>query len=541
MHRNAYLVLFLLLWTPMGQTAVAPPNIVLLFGDDLGRYASIYRDSSRATPNDVVQTPNIDKIAREGTTFWNAFVSAPSCTPSRAALVSGRHFFRNGSHSQLHSPWKKGAPDPWDQVKGFPLLLQDHGYHIGWSYKMHISEDRMGGATRNYRKAGSRFNNFSEHMSAAKDPLEEKAALLNEVRKNCSAFLEDRKKDQPFFYWFNPTNTHRTWVKGSGKKLWGINPDNLKGKLPKFLPDEPEIREDIADYLGEVQAFDSAVGVITEELRTRGLLDNTLLVVSGDNGIPGFTRGKTTLYDFGTQVPLIMRFPSRVGSGITVQEPVSLVDLAPTFLYLADIYATPDMNGQDLIPLTSGKIRHQPSAGRGFAISGREVHFSTAREGNLPYPARSLRTSEFLYIRNFKPDRNPMGDPGVLDGPTLPSDRDLEFVTGLGYADMDAGPFKSWIIKHKSDQKYSLLTTLALGKNPPEELYHIPTDPDQMHNLSEKPTFQKKRIELRHKLEVELKINGDPRLSDEFDRPPYLRPPNPAKEQPSGNNRSRKQ
>ncbi len=398
MRKNLWTIFVILASVPPLVGASKTPNIVLLFGDDLGRYASVYRDPSIPSPNDILYTPNMDRVAREGTTFWNAFVSVPSCTPSRAALISGRHFFRNGSHSQLHSPWQKGAtPDPWEKVSGFPLMLQAAGYHIGWSYKMHISEDRMGGAKRNYRKAGVRFNNFSENVSAAKDLGAEKEKLLGEVRKNASAFFDDRKPDQPFFYWFNPTNTHRTWEKGSGKAIWGLNPEALKGKLPKFLPDEPEIREDVADYLGEVLAFDAAVGVILDELKSRGLLENSLVVVSGDHGIPGFTRGKTNLYDFGTQVPLIMRLPGKIAQGKIVRQPVSLIDLAPTFLELAGLKPTPDMNGQNLLPLANPSSTQEEPSGRGFAITGRETHFHTARGQNLSYPSRAIRTKEFLY------------------------------------------------------------------------------------------------------------------------------------------------
>ncbi|MEI6323943.1 MAG: sulfatase [Gemmataceae bacterium] len=516
-------ILVVLAPVPLLVGAQTAPNIVLLFGDDLGRYASVYRDPARPSPNDILNTPNMDRIAREGTTFWNAFVSVPSCTPSRAALISGRHFFRNGSHSQLHSPWQKGTtPDPWEKVVGFPLMLKEQGYHIGWSYKMHISEDRMGGSGRNYRKAGSRFNNFSENVTAAKNPVTEKEKLLGEVRKNASDFLADRKPDQPFFYWFNPTNTHRTWEKGSGKAIWGLNPESLKGKLPKFLPDEPEIREDVADYLGEVLAFDAAVGVILDELKARGLLENTLVVVSGDHGIPGFTRGKTNLYDFGTQVPLLMRYPGKIAAGKIVRQPVSLIDLAPTFLELAGLKPTPDMNGQNLLPLAKSTSAKEESGGRGYVLTGRETHFHTARGQNLSYPSRAIRTPEYLYIINFKADRFPMGDAKALgDGP-IPTDKALEFITGLGYADLDAGPFKAWLIKHKNDPAYGKYLDWAVGKRPEEELYLVTEDPDQLVNLAASSSHQAIRKDLRGKLLEILKANDDPRLKDAFDKPPYL-------------------
>jgi len=499
------------------------PNIVLLFGDDLGRHASAYRDPAKPDMNDLVSTPHMDRLAREGTLFLNAFVNVPSCTPCRASLVSGRYFFRNGSHSQLHSPWVQGSPDPWAQTRGFPLALAETGYHIGWTYKMHISEDRMGGPARNYRKAGGRFNNYSEALTAAKDMATEKTKLLNEVGANFESFLKDRKPNQPFFYWFNPTNTHRTWVKGSGKKLWGLDPDSLKGKLPKFLPDVPEVREDLTDYLGEVQAFDAAVGVILKKLEETGELDRTLVVVSGDHGAPGFTHGKCTLYDFGTRVPLIMRHPSRVAAGRRVREPVSLIDLAPTFLESASAKPLPDANGQSLVPMIRPGERPREFQTRNCVFHGREVHFHTARAGNLPYPSRAIRTPDYLYIVNFHPERYPMGDPLSLAKTSLPDQKTLEFNTGVGYADMDAGPFKAWMVQHASDPQYSRFAEWAFGKRPSEELYRLSDDPDQVVNLAEKTEMASVKKELRDRLFAELRANQDPRLEqDRFDFPPYL-------------------
>ncbi len=488
------------------------PNIVLAFADDLGRYSSAYRRAGLPSVNDHLQTPAMDRIAAEGALFWNAFVSAPSCTPSRAALLSGRHFFRNGSHAQLHHPWNgDNAKDPWNEVRGFGLMLANAGYHIGWSYKMHVSEDRMGGKKRNYQPAGKDFNHFSQFVSEAEDMATAKARLLDEVRGNFSAFLADRKQDdQPFFYWFNPTNTHRPWQQGSGRKLWGIEPDKLQGLLPAFLPDEPEIREDFADYLGEAMAFDAGVGVLLAALEQRGLLDNTLVVVSGDHGAPGFPRGKTNLYDFGAQVPLLMRLPGKITAGRQIEAPVSLLDLAPTFLRAAGLKPSPDMNGQNLLPaLAAGG---DTSKLRGWVIVGRETHVNTAREGNLPYPQRALRTRDHLYVVNFKPDRWPVATP-----PLNAAD------TGKRRMDIDFGPTRSWFVAREGDARIEELWQLGFGLRPEEEMYDLSKDPDQMHNLAGISAYDSLRAELREQLLAELRDNEDPRLdNDAFDRPPYV-------------------
>ena len=247
----------------LARTPDQKPNIVLLFADDLGRYASAYSHPEIPSVNDIVSTPTFDRIAKEGALGWNVFVSAPSCSPSRAALISGRHFFRNGSHSQLHTPWHGNrSQDPWNEVKGFALLLQQGGYHIGWSHKMHISEDRMGGRQNNFRQASGKVNQFSQTVSGAiGTPADEatiekaKQKLFDECRGNFKAFLAKRKPGQPFYYSFHPTNPHRKWTKGSGKNLWGLNPDTLARVMPPFLPNVPEVREDLADYLGEGMAL----------------------------------------------------------------------------------------------------------------------------------------------------------------------------------------------------------------------------------------------------------------------------------------------
>ena len=138
-----------LLAVPSFARCAERPNILVLFADDLGRYASAYSDPDAPSPNDVIRTPAFDRVATEGAIFENAFVSSPSCTPSRGSLYTGRHFFRNGSASQLHNPWAKGYPDPFAEVKGMPNTLAEAGYHVGWAHKWHLRESLCGGKTHN--------------------------------------------------------------------------------------------------------------------------------------------------------------------------------------------------------------------------------------------------------------------------------------------------------------------------------------------------------------------------------------------------------
>jgi N-sulfoglucosamine sulfohydrolase len=501
--------------------AAESPNILLLFADDLGCYASAYADPERPSPNDIIKTPAFDRVANEGAIFQNAFVSVPSCTPSRAALNTGRHFFRNGSHAQLHHPWQKGAPDPFDKIKGMPLVLRDGGYHIGLTYKLHMRESIIGGKENIYNKAGGDLNQFSQFLTKSKDKTAAKQKVLEEVRGNFRDFLAKREKGQPFFYSFNPTNTHRQWTLGSGKNLWGLNPDDLKGKMPPVLPDEPLIREDMADYLGEAMAFDAACGALIKMVEDMGELDNTIVVISGDHGIPGFPRGKCNVHDLGSRVLLAIRWPEKIAAGRNVKLPVSLIDITPTFLAAASLESPDDPNGQSLLPaLGPGG---DDSKLRGWALIGREVHVGHAREGNLPYPVRALRTPDFLYVRNFKSDRWPMGDPYKVTDTSEPSYDQLANQTHCAFADIDASPTKAWMVEHRKDAGMESFVEFAWGKRPAEELYDLQKDPDQMKNVASNPEYAGKLEKLREQLTQELKANEDPRLIDDaFDRAPRL-------------------
>lgn len=286
---NGYALLKLLaivLWSALARPALAQePNILFLFADDWGRYASAYAVHH---PSDglqqLVRTPNIDRIAKKGVLFRNAFVSAPSCTPCRSALLSGQHFWRTGQASIL-----QGAK--WDpNIPAFPLLLHQAGYHIGESYKVWgpgTPNDAPYGAGKfAYEKSGRRINDFSENATKLIEQgstfKQAKQTLLDEMAGNFDEFLQARPEGKPFCYWFGPTNVHRQWIQGSGKSLWGFNPDDFQGKLPPFLPDVPIVRQDLADYFGEIAAFDAAVGVLLDRLESSGLADSTMVIISGD-------------------------------------------------------------------------------------------------------------------------------------------------------------------------------------------------------------------------------------------------------------------
>ncbi|MEZ6057828.1 MAG: sulfatase [Planctomycetaceae bacterium] len=499
------------------------PNILFAFADDWGRYASIYGEQRPGGISDVVKTPHFDRVAREGVLFTNAYVNAPSCTPCRSSLLSGQYFWRTGQGAIL-----QGAV--WDdKIPSYPLLLQDQGYHIGYTYKVWgpgtPTNAPYGAGKNSYGKRGGQFNSFSQFVSARDDIEAAKQVLYEQVRGNFQDFLGARKEGEPFCYWFGPTNCHRTWTQGSGKKLWGIDPDSLQGKLPKFLPDIPIVREDVADYLGEVQAFDAGLGVLLSELERIGELDNTLIVVSGDHGIPGMPRGKCNLYDLGTQVALAVRWGGAVPSGRVVEDFVCLPDLAPTFLEAAGVSRPDVMTAQSLLPVLRSEKSGQVDPTRDHVLIGRERHVAAAREGSLPYPQRAIRNSSYLYIRNFHPERAPMGDGPHIGKPDaeMPPYEKLRDRTFEAYSDLDASPTKAWIATHRQEPEMLPFFEFAFGYRPEEEMYDIRVDPDHLVNLARNPDYASQRRDLETQLFNELSATGDPRILEK--NPRYESPP----------------
>ena len=504
------------------------PNILFLFADDWGRHASVLsKIDGDGSVNDVVQTPNFDKVASRGVLFRNAHVSAPSCTPCRSALLTGSHFWQTGTGSIL-----RGAVYD-SSIPSFPPLLRVQGYCVGYSHKVwspgtppnspFTKEERYG-------SKGGRINQFSQTVTkliSKGTPRETaKRTILNEVRGNFRDLLDNCDKNQPFCYWFGPTNVHRKWIKGSGKDLWGIDPNSLQGKMPDFLPDVPEVRQDLADYFGEIAAWDAAVGALLDELEKANLTENTLIVISGDHGAPGFPHGKCNLYSFGTGVCLSVTGPGVVGSRV-VDDMVSLIDLAPTFLEAAKIKPPESMTGRSLWPLLHSKKSGFIDQTRDCVFTGRERHVETARADFTPYPQRAIRTQDYALIMNFRPDRWPIGDPYRLREGPEPTVEELETNTRITLADEDAGPTKAWLIKARKTDPWKKHFEKVYGKRPLIELFDLKSDPHEMHNLAGHQQYAALEEELTKRLLDEMQRTGDPRLIREgefYETPPMAGP-----------------
>lgn len=184
------------------------------------------------------------------------------------------------------------------------------------------------------------------------------------------------------------------------------------------------------------------------------------------------------------------------------------------------------MTGGSLLGVLKSAASGQVDPSRSFAIVGRERHVAAAREGCLPYPQRAIHTSAFVYIRNFRPERTPMGDGpgfGLPDGP-MPDYVSLREDTFAAFADMDASPTKAWIATHRDEPGMARFLRFAFGPRPAEELYDLRSDPHQMENLAGDPAFAAVKRELSEKLIGVLEATGDPRVSGDgmtFEKPPF--------------------
>ncbi len=513
----------------LAQETLPRPNVLFVFADDWGRYASIYGKREPGTINDVVKTPHFDALAEKGVLFTRAFVNAPSCTPCRSSLLSGQYFWRTGRGAIL-----QGAV--WDSsIPTFPLLLEKSGYAIGHTGKVWSpgtpANAPIGAQRTGHNKAGRQFNDFSEALDKATDEAATREKLLTEVRGNFEGFLKQRPGDKPFCYWWGPTNTHRTWIKGSGKRFWNIDPESLKGRMPKHLPDVTEVREDVADYLGEVQALDAGLGELLRVLEETGEASRTLVIVSGDHGMPGVPGGKCNLYDLGTRVSLAICCPDRIPGGRIVDDFVCLPDLAPTILEAAGVDVPKVMTGKSLLNVLKSDRSGTVDETRDFVVTGRERHVAAARLELRPYPQRAIRTADFLYIRNFAPDRWPMGTaPGYGTIGMMPDAESLETTTFGAFADMDASPTKSWLITHVNDNSENQIWfDRAFAQRPAEELFDLRADPDQIRNVAQDSKYAEVRKQLSERLMGILKETNDPRVTTDppaFEQSPFTDKPN---------------
>ena len=462
------------------------PNFVFIIADDQSwPHMSAYGD-------EVVKTPAFDRIAEEGVLFTHSYTATPSCTGSRSAVLSGQDIWRLREAGILH-----GSIPP--DIPMMPLILEDAGYFVGWTGKGwnpgswdYLGLDRY--------PIGQEFNDINDKMKVA-------VGISGvDYSANFDAFLEVRPADSPFFFWLGTREPHRKYQEDVGKNEAGLSTENVR--VPAYWPDIELVRSDILDYYYEVMWLDTHVESVLASLENAGELDNTIIVVTSDNGMP-FPRGKTTLYEAGTRMPLAIRWGGGIEKpGRVVDDFVKHTDFAPTFLEAAGLEVPEEMNGRSLMPLLQTAVSGVSEGSREYVVTATERHTYT-RPNGATYPVRSIRTREYLYLRNYYPDRWPTG------GDFVGSNK-------FTHGDVDTGPTKRYMVTPEAQAKYPREYQLSFGKRPGEELYRIADDPDQVNNLANDPGHAKVKQELAEALDRHLTAEGDPRLHGEEPWPDYI-------------------
>lgn len=451
------------------------PNIVFAIADDWGwPHASIYGN------DEVCQTPNFDKIARNGLLFHHAYISSPSCTPSRNAILTGQYHWRLGSGGNLWSTLDT-------KHKTYPNLLEDAGYHVG-----------------SWRKSWGpgKLDNWERHPAG-------------EVYKNPDEFLENWDRSKPFCFWLGASDPHRGYKLHSGRDS-GMDLEKIR--LFDHYPDSPEIRGDVADYYFEVNRFDRDVGNFVAKLEELGVLKNTIIIVTGDHGMP-FPRCKSNLYDSGARVPLAIQWPKGIAKpGREIQDFVSTTDIAPTLLAAAGVEIPAAMTGVGLGPIFESDKSDRVVEARDHVLTGKERHVMAQEAPDTGgTPMRAIRTHDFLLIRNYRTDRWPAGTPNA----------EKAMIPGAWLADCDNGPSKTYIVENREkDEEHRMKYELAFGKRPEFELYDLADDPGQIRNVAGNPEYAEVLERLSKQLTDELTATGDPRAlgkgDETFDPVPYL-------------------
>lgn len=457
------------------------PNILFCIADD----ASM--NSFGAYGCDWINTPAVDRLAKEGAVFTNAYNCNPKCAPARACLVTGKYSWQL-KEACNHFPHFPG------EFKFYPDLLMEAGYHVGLTGKGW----GPGSFEGDHNPAGPSYDEIK-----LKPPY--KGIKTIDYAANFEAFLNENTGDKPFCFWLGAYEPHRFYEKDSWKKE---NKVLGEVKVPGFYPDNETIRGDMQDYAVEVEWYDTHIGKAIKTLEEKGLLENTLVLITSDHGMP-FPRVKGQIYEEGFHVPLIAYWKGVIKPGRVINDFVSFPDVAPTIMEVAGLKPHAQMTGNSFFELLKSEKSGRVDAKRDHVLLGKERH-DTGRANedgtDLSYPVRAIRNDKFLYAHNIKPERWPVGNPEY------------------GYRNCDGSPTKTYLLAIEKDSEEYKYREMSFGMRPEEELYNIQDDPDCMKNLAELPEYAEVKNKLRTQMEAELTVQGDPRTlgnGDIFDKYEY--------------------
>jgi N-sulfoglucosamine sulfohydrolase len=453
--RRAPFCLFVFLFWLACSVEGAPRNVVLIVSDDQGIELEAYGNGS-------VRTPHIDALAKDGTLFTQAFATVSSCSPSRAVILTGLYSHTNGMYGLAHDVHNQHL---LPSVPTLPQTLRQSGYVTGLIGKKHILPVES--------------LPFDAELAPEQPGNRDVASMIEEARR----FIESND-ERPFFLLIGFSDPHRAAENFGNTRVWPSVPrvtyEPEKIELPAYVPDAPQARQDVAHYYESVSRLDSGIGLLMDALRATEHMDDTLIVYLSDNGAP-FPGAKTTLYDPGIHLPLIIRAPDEPKRGVTNSAMVSWVDIAPTILEWTGVKNATNLAlpGRSLIPLLG--IEHQHGWDVIFASHGfHEIH--------QYYPMRAVRTREFKYILNLASEL------------TYP-------VAG----DIASSP--TWeVLKEQPTLGIGPRTMKAFLNRPAEELYKLTTDPHEVINLALDPKYGEVLERMRHQLQQHRVATKDPWL-----------------------------
>jgi N-sulfoglucosamine sulfohydrolase len=451
------------------------PNILFAIADDWGLHAGAYGTS-------WVNTPAFDRIAKEGLLFKNAYTPVAKCAPSRAIVLTGRHAWQNeeaGNHMAFFP----------SKLKSWPEVLTDKGWHMGITGKgwgPGIANDANGKAREITGKS------FNKHK--AKPPTDSIGS--NDYAANFVDFLDAAPSGKPWCFWYGSTEPHRSYefqsgVAKGGKKLSDID------DVPGFWPDDETVRHDMLDYAFELEHTDKHLGRMISELEKRGQLENTMIIVTSDHGMP-FPRCKGYAYEDSNHIPLAIRYPrGMLKKGRTIEDFVSFIDIAPTILDYAGIDVTDSgmlpITGESWRPILESEKSGRVVSKRDHTLIGKE-RTDVGRPHDWGYPIRGIVTDSHLFLKNYEPSRWPAGNPET------------------GYTDTDASPTKSHIIELGRKDRSNRFWELNFGIRPAEELYDLKHDRHCTKNIATAADQVSLSKLLLSQMEKELTNQNDPRM-----------------------------
>jgi N-sulfoglucosamine sulfohydrolase len=488
MSRSSLLLLLFLLHPSASFSDDNRPNILFAIADDWGAHAGAY-----GTP--WIKTPNFDRVAKEGLLFNHAYTPNAKCAPSRACILTGRNSWQleEGANHICYFPAK---------FKGWAEALAEHGWNVGHTTKgwgPGVANDASGkprqmtGKPWNRRKADPPTPHIANADYAA----------------NFTDFLEAAPADKPWCFWYGGLEPHRAYEFGSGVKLGGKKLSEID-HVPACWPDNETVRNDMLDYAFEAEHFDKHLGRMIAELEKRGLLDNTLVIVTADHGMP-FPRSKGNANVLANHVPFAAMWKKGINHpGRVIDDFISFVDLAPTFIELAGLKwsdtGMAETSGRSLTEIFRSEKAGRVIAVRDHVLIGKE-RTDVGRPHDWGYPIRAIVKHDAVFIENFEPTRWPGGNPET------------------GYMDCDAGATKTFIIDAHRKDAADPFWQLCFGMRPATEFYDLKSDPDLVKNLPTDPRL----TTLRDQLHTELKQQNDPRMAgkgDIFDEYEHATKPN---------------